>query len=166
MAKPINVIVAEDLNELKSLAKTLPPHTRVRARMLYLIKHDGIINKFELGTALSVSPDTVQRWRTSYRQGGLALLLEDKRGGTRPAQITAEAHNALEQRLSSPTGAFRSYIEAQEWINNEFGLEMEYQAVNKYLKRHFGAKLKVARRSHVDKDPAAPAVFKKPFPRT
>jgi hypothetical protein len=39
---------------------------------------------------------------------------------------------------------------------------MKYQAVNKYLKRKFGNKLKVARKSHIHKDPAAEAVFKKP----
>lgn len=163
MARPLQITITEDFSELKSLARTLPSHTRDRARMLYLMKHDGITNKHELGTALSVSPDTVQKWRDKYRKGGLGLLLEDRRGGARPAQITADAHEKLAERLSGPTGAFRSYIEAQEWINREFGLDMGYHAVNKYLKRRFGAKLKVARRSHVDKDPAAPAVFKKPF---
>lgn len=163
MARPIQITITEDLAELKYLAKTLPSHTRDRARMLYLMKHDGITSKSELGTALSVSPDTVQKWRDKYKKGGIELMLEDKRGGTKPAQITPEAHEKLAERLSEPTGAFRSYIEAQEWINREFGLDMGYHAVNKYLKRRFGAKLKVARRSHIDKDPAAPAVFKKPF---
>ena len=163
MARPIQIIITEDLAELKTLARSLPSHKRDRARMLYLIKHDGIMSKFELGMALSVSPDTVQKWRDKYRKGGLELLLDDTRGGTKAAQITPAAHEKLAERLSSPTGAFRSYGEAQEWINKEFGLDMGYHAVNKYLKRRFGAKLKVARRSHVDKDPAAPAVFKKPF---
>ena len=41
---------------------------------------------------------------------------------------------------------------------------MGYHAVNKYVKRKFGARLKVSRKSHVLKDPAAEVVFKKAFP--
>lgn len=40
---------------------------------------------------------------------------------------------------------------------------MEYHAVNKYVKRKFGARLKVGRKSHVQKSPADEAVFKKPI---
>ncbi|MEJ0105393.1 MAG: hypothetical protein WDO19_23800 [Bacteroidota bacterium] len=39
---------------------------------------------------------------------------------------------------------------------------MGYHAVNKYVKRKYGARLKVSRKSHVLKSPAAEAVFKKP----
>ncbi len=38
---------------------------------------------------------------------------------------------------------------------------MGYHAVNKYVKRKYGARLKVSRKSHVLKSPAAEAVFKK-----
>jgi transposase len=48
-----------------------------------------------------------------------------------------------------------------DWINEKFNLDMNYQAVNKYLKRHFGTKLKVGRKSHVNKDENAAALFKK-----
>ena len=48
-----------------------------------------------------------------------------------------------------------------EWINKTFGLEMEYHAVNKYLKRNFKTKLKVGRKTHINKDDSAAALFKK-----
>lgn len=163
MAKPSNITVSESLDVLKEAKKKQIPAKHKRVEMLVLIKKGTHLTVGDLGTALGVAQSTIQTWRGNYKKGGLALLLEDGRGGKRPAQITAEAHKVLGERLSSPTGAFRSFGEARDWINSEFGLDMGYHAVNKYIKRHFGAKLKVARRSHVDKDPAAPAVFKKPF---
>lgn len=48
------------------------------------------------------------------------------------------------------------------WMKTELGIDKEYHAINKYLKRNFGTKLKVGRKSHVKKDDAAIAVFKKP----
>ena len=68
----------------------------------------------------------------------------------------------IEKRLSSATGGFKSYIEAQHWINEVLGLKMGYQAVRLHLRDHYGTKLKVARKSHINKDPADEAVFKKP----
>ena len=50
---------------------------------------------------------------------------------------------------------FTSYKQAMDWINNTFGLQMEYHAVNKYLKRTFGTKLKVGRNTHINKHESA-----------
>ena len=62
--------------------------------------------------------------------------------------------------LNNPKEGFRSFIEVQQWLASEFGIEMQYHAVNKYVKRKFGARLKVSRKSHVLKSPADEAVFK------
>jgi transposase len=69
----------------------------------------------------------------------------------------------IEKKLSDPKNAFTSFGQAQTWLKEEFGIAKNYHAVNKYLKRNFGAKLKVGRKSHVRKDEAAVAVFKKPI---
>ncbi len=96
-----------------------------------------------------------------YRQKGIEALLEDERGGKRPAAINAKQKLQLHQKLSDPKNGFASYKEAMEWINKTFGLEMEYHAVNKYLKRNFKTKLKVGRKTHINKDDSAAALFKK-----
>jgi transposase len=64
--------------------------------------------------------------------------------------------------LHTAKEGFRSFIEIQQWLQTECGVAMQYHAVNKYVKRKFGARLKVSRKSHVQKSPAAEAVFKKP----
>ncbi|MBP6431715.1 MAG: hypothetical protein KA319_08110 [Ferruginibacter sp.] len=51
----------------------------------------------------------------------------------------------------------------QQWLLDEFGIDMNYHAVNKYVKRKFGARLKVSRKNHVLKSPADEAVFKNLF---
>jgi transposase len=165
MARPTHITITESLTDLKKAQHGLSVSKQKRLQMLILIKKGTHTTVEDLSHALDVSPSTVQTWRTNYKSGGIAVLSAEKRRGNKKPQITADAHQQLEQRLSSPSGAFRSFGEAQEWINKEFGLAMEYHAVNKYLKRRFGVKLKVARKSHIDKDPAAAAFFKKPVSR-
>ncbi|MBK8441926.1 MAG: hypothetical protein IPL35_00285 [Sphingobacteriales bacterium] len=43
----------------------------------------------------------------------------------------------------------RSYKEAQQWLKSELGIEKQYNTVRMYLKRNFGTKLKVGRKSHI-----------------
>ena len=161
MGKKKEIIVKETIAELKKIQKGLSEQKRQRVQMLLLLKHDGTLTKNYMGTALCVSSNSIQIWRKCYEQNGIDGLLSDKRGGYKPAQISTAIHKKIEKRLNSPTEGFKSYKEAQDWINS-FGLDMKYQAVNKYLKRKFSVKLKVARKSHIHKDPADEAVFKKP----
>lgn len=162
MAKAMELKVKEGLTELKKKQGQSAQHLTARIQMLILIKEEKQKTKRGLGDALGVSSNTIQTWRKEYKTGGLALLLADGRGGKKPAQITPAMHKQIEKRLNNPKEGFKSFKQAQQWINEQFGLNMEYQAVNKYLKRKFGVKLKVARKSHIDKDPAAIAVFKNP----
>jgi transposase len=97
-----------------------------------------------------------------YLQGGIEALLQENRGGHKKAAITDKVHQTLSKRLNNPKEGFRSFIEIQQWLKQEFGIEMQYHAVNKYVKRKFGGRLKVSRKSHVGKSPADEAVFKKP----
>jgi transposase len=161
MANALEVRVKESLTELKQLQKT-QPNKRSRIQMLILIKEGKQQTKDGLALALGVSNKSVHTWRGNYLKGGIELMLKDKRGGNKVAQITPSMSARIEKRLSNPKEGFKSYVEAQQWINEHFGLKMEYQAVNKFLKRKFNTKLKVARKSHIDKNAADEAVFKKP----
>jgi transposase len=162
MAKALELIIKESSAELKGMQKRVASHLLPRLHMLVLIKEEKQRTKRGLGDALGVSSNTIQTWRKRYAGGGLSELLKDERGGKKKAQITAAIHKQIEKRLNNPKEGFRSFKEAQQWINEKFGLSMEYHAVNKYLKRKFLVKPKVARKSHIDKNPAAIAVFKKP----
>jgi transposase len=161
MAQLLRIIVKESEAELKQMLKGKPIHLHNRIRMLQLIKKKKIQTKDALAEALHVSPSTVHGWRTRYRKGGLNLLLEDKRGGKKAAAIQGEAYQALQKRLHSPKEGFRSFVELQQWLKQEYGIAMGYHAVNKFVKRKFRARLKAGRKSHVLKDEVLSEDFKK-----
>ena len=160
MPKKIIVTVKETVKDLKGLQNKFPSKTKPLS-MLLLLKEQPELTKLSLSTQLGVSDKSIQIWRGNYINGGIALMLQDKRGGYKKAAVTPQVNQALSDRLNNPKQGFRSFIEVQQWLAAEFGIEMEYHAVNKYVKRKFGARLKVSRKSHVLKSPADEAVFKK-----
>ena len=161
MPATFHIQVLETTEQLKARHQRTPAYLHPRIKMLRLIA-SGTTQVSTLCAKLGVSAPTLQGWKTKYRQGGIEALLSEGRGGDKRSGITAEQKQKIEQRLSDPRNAFRSYGEAQAWLKEELGIEKEYHALNKYLKRNWGTKLKVGRKSHVKKDEAAVAVFKKP----
>lgn len=162
MPKIITVKVNESYSELKQVQKRYPSKTQLIA-MLILLKEKADLPGRLLSLQTGASTKSVQVWRSLYIKGGIDLLLQDKRGGYKQAAITEKIKQKLQERLTNPKEGFRSFIEVQQWLENNFGIKMKYQAVNKYVKRKFGARLKVSRKSHVLKRPADEAVFKNPI---
>ena len=161
MRQILPISVKEKLSELRLLQRQYPGKYKA-IQMLILLKQKGLLSKDILAAMTGASTQSIHVWRTKYRSGGIEALLQENRGGHKKAAITDKVHQALSKRLTNPKTGFRSFIEIQQWLQREFGIEMEYHAVNKYVKRKFGARLKVSRKSHVQKSPADEAVFKKP----
>ena len=161
MLKPLSFPIKENLTELRKLQKQLPRKYKA-IQMLIVVKQKGALSKDALAAMVGASDRSIQTWRSNYITGGMAQMLVDNRGGKKPGKITAAVHQQLSKRLHNPQQGFRSFIEIRQWLLNEFSIAMEYHAVNKYVKRKFGARLKVSRKSHVLKSPADEAVFKKP----
>lgn len=161
MRQKLSVPVTESLSELRHLQKQHPGKYKA-LQMLIALKQKGSLSKEKLAELTGASTKSIHTWRTSYRQGGIGALLSDGRGGKKPAAISGSVYAELSKRLHDPKKGFRSFVEIQQWLLQEFTIEMGYHAVNKYVKRKFGARLKVSRKSHVLKSPAAEAVFKKP----
>ena len=158
----LNILVKESMVELKQLQKRYPGKFK-QLQMLLILKKLGPVGKTQLAILSGAGSNAIQKWRTQYIKSGITSLLQENRGGHKPAAITAKVHEQLAKRLNNPKEGFRSFIEIQQWLLNQFSIDMEYHAVNKYVKRKFGARLKVSRKSHVLKSPADEAVFKKPF---
>ena len=161
MLQPKQVIIKESVAELRSYQKRFPAKFKA-LQMLIIIRQQGSLSKDKLGLLLGSSHSSVLNWRRIYLNGGIAALVVENRGGFKKGKIFGVAENKLAQRLNNPKEGFRSFIEIQQWLSAEFNIEMQYHAVNKYVKRKFGARLKVSRKSHVLKSPADEAVFKKP----
>jgi len=161
MATPLIITVKENIPDLKILYSKAPIHLRPRYKMILLIA-GGQMSSTELAAKTGVSRNTISTWKRSYSEGGIEKLTSDQRGGDFKSNISDDDKKKIEQKITDPKKAFTSFIDAQAWLKQELGIDKNYHAVNKYLKRNFGAKLKVGRKSHVKKDEAAVAVFKKP----
>lgn len=161
MAHAQQIPVKESADEIRRLLAGAPAHLRSRLKMLQQLSR-GVFSIDVLAAKVGASRNSVAAWKRLYKNNGVEALLADQRGGDYRSSIDAAGKQKLEAKLSDPNDAFTSFGQAQVWIKENLGIEMNYHAVNKYLKRNFGAKLKVGRKSHVKKDEAAVAVFKKP----
>ena len=162
MAKALNIFVKQSVKQLKELLRQQPENLRDRVRLLLVIKQsDRPLGKNELAKLLGIDPNSANGWRKRYTEGGLKKLLEFKRGRKKPGRITPQIHKKIEKKLSDPKGAFRSYEELRQWLEKNYLPGIKYHAVNKYIKRKFNVGLKVARKSHIQKDQKAVAAFKK-----
>jgi transposase len=162
MGKKATTEVKESLKELKKIYNT-QQSVRAREKILALIRiREGRLpTRQAVADSLGVHLRTLERWMVRYSEGGVSALLENRPRGTGTKIITSEVHKGLAERLNDPSSPFRGYWEARQWVQEQYGVEVTYQALWAYMKRHFGSKVKRPRRSHVKKDPGAIEAFKK-----
>ena len=162
MANALSITVKETLKELKHFLKISPSHHSSKIRMLIEIKKSDVsLSKNELAGRIGVNHNSIQTWRTKYIKGGIQSLLKDGRIGFKPSIITAASHKEIEIKLKSPEASFTSYKQLHEWVEKNLIKGVNYNSLRHYVKRHFGAKLKVPRKSHIRKDKEAVVAFKK-----
>jgi transposase len=162
MAKPLSISVKETFEELKKLLKSSSPHLSVRVKMLMVIKRsNSLLSKNDLANEIGVNHNSIQKWRRNYLQGGIKKLLADGRVGFKPSVISKSSHEQIRIKLNNPEGAITSFVDLQSWVDSTLEKGINYNTLRHYVKRHFGAKLKVARKSHINKDKQALEAFKK-----
>ena len=162
MANALSITVKESLKELKFFLKKGPSHHSSKIRMLIEIKKSDLaLSKNELADRIGVNHNSIQTWRSKYKKGGINSLLKDGRIGFKPSIITPASHKRIELKLNAPEAAFSSYKQLHEWVEKNLIEGVNYNSLRHYVKRHFGTKLKVPRKSHIRKDKEAVEVFKK-----
>jgi len=144
-------IIHESADDLKQRLQQERDHRkRQRLHALYLLASGQAQNRSAVATLLGIERNTIGRWLTQYRDGGLAALLAVYvPAGQRPA-LTPDQVAQLRQRLQQPDG-FASYSEIQQWIATTFGVQMGYHAVHTLVHDKLRARPKVARPSHEKK---------------
>jgi transposase len=104
----------------------------------------------QVASLVGVHRNSVRAWLDVYAAGGLEAMLAVKPSpGKRPA-LTSEQRARLTEVLARPEG-FASYGAVQQWIETELGVTMQYHAVHTLVHDKLKARLKVPRRSHVQK---------------
>lgn len=163
MSSPKQIQIKESINELRKLQKKSIPMIANRIRVLIeLKKHESTgISKRAVADSVGVNQNSVQTWRTMYASGGIDAILNYQKREGRPSVLTKEEHQKIEEKLKDPKNGLRGFTELQNWVEQEFDKVILYNTLFKYSQRHFGAKVKVARKSHVKKDEKAVEDFKK-----
>lgn len=153
--------IKESTLDLKRLQKQQPSYLSIRLQMLLLMKTKSVHSKRGLSDSLGVSANTIQSWKTMYDIGGLIGLLDYKRGGNKLSVIAGSNEKKILSKLSDPHNAPGSFKELQQWVDENLIKGINYHTLNKFVKRKYNAKIKVARKSHVSKDEQAVSAFKK-----
>jgi transposase len=104
---------------------------------------------------------TLERWLNAYKSGGVLEMLHDKPKNKQSKIITPTMHKGLVERVNDSHNPFLGYWDAQNWINQEYGVDIKYHRIREYLIQHFKTKLKVPRKSHYKKDEQAEKAFLK-----
>lgn len=164
MAHPKRFTIKEDMATLRKelrRAKSQTMLNRMRVLMYYKKHEQKGISKHAVAEALGVDPGSAMQWRNAYIAGGLVGLLSHNWKGNRPSVIKPDQREALRQKLHEPGNGLRGFTELLAWFNDQFNEQVQYSTMNKFVKRNYGAQCKVARKSHVKKDPEAVVAFKK-----
>lgn len=162
MGKKADLAIKEQVPELKEiLTRQSSLKGEKRIKCLLYIKSCKFGTRKELANYLGIHIRTLERWVDQYKSGGLNEMLTDKPKDKPSKIITAEIHQGLEQRVNDPHNPFLGYWDAQNWVRQEYGVDVKYQRIREYLIQHFKTKLKSPRKSHVKKDKQAEEAFLK-----
>lgn len=164
MSKPFPIIVKEGTKELRLLQRKSGELIAKRLQMLIEIKkHEKTgISKRALSAIMGINHNSIVRWRKMYVKGGIDSLLKHNRcGGFKKSVLSKDEHKKIESKLKDAKNGIRGYKELLEWVKTQLNKDMKYITLLKYTQRHFGTKIKTARKSHVKKDEKVVEAFKK-----
>ncbi|WP_234859164.1 winged helix-turn-helix domain-containing protein [Aquimarina aquimarini] len=163
MAKKRIFAVSESKDYLNSLRKKSTSH-RIKTRLLFLlVKYEPRFKVLDdLSKYLDVSKSSLRHWPKLYDESGLESLLTISNGGKRIEAVPVAIHKGLEEKLRDSSDPLLGYHHAIDWVKSTYGIDLKYNTLRMYMKRHFGTKLKIPRKSHYKKDLKAIKVFKKP----
>jgi transposase len=144
-------VVAESAEELKALLKHEPNrHKHQRLHALYLFASDQVTTRQHPAQLLGVHRETLGRWMAIYAAGGLAALLDLYLPKGKPPSLPQAVIADLQQHLQQPLG-FASYRAMRVFLFETHAVTISAKTLQKFVRRRFGARPKVARPSHIKK---------------
>ncbi len=151
--------IKENLTELESYkSKVKDYRSSQRLKSLLLMKQEEK-TLVEIAVLLEIHFATLQRWIKSYQTNGIEIFLGGIKRNKPSKLITPVLHMEIEQRLKNSRNPFSGYVEVQQWLLKEHGVEIEYQWLWKYMTTKMDSKLKVPRKTNIKKDPQAEESF-------
>lgn len=168
MAHPKQLQIKESVSELMFLQINQPLLIVKRLLVLIVIKmHESTgISKNALSLQTGVNHNSIVKWRKMYQEGGIEKLIVHGRKGPKSKLFTAEEHEQLSSHLHNPSNGINGYKELLAWVNRTMNKQLKYSTLVGYVKKHFGTKIKVGRKSHIKKEEKAVEAFKKTLVKT
>jgi len=164
MSSPTIIKISESIAELKALQRKHGELISKRLQILIELKkyEDTGISKRDLSNCTGINHNTILKWRNIYIESGITpFLVHNRKGGYKKSVFTKNEHEFLAQVLNNPENGIVGYSELLKWLEKEFNKPIVYITLVKYVQRKFGAKLKIGRKSHANKDIEAFEAFKK-----
>jgi transposase len=144
-------VIAESTEELKAMLKQEPNRQkRQRLHALFLFASRQASTRQEVAALLGLHRHTIGRWMTDYAVGGLSALLNIFVPPGKPPALPAAVLAALEHQLRRPEG-FASYEAMRVWLVETHQITIKPKTLQKFVRRRFGARPKVARPSDIKK---------------
>lgn len=162
MASAKSITVKESIKQLYKLQRYCKPLFIPRLRMLIAIKqNEKALSKHALANLVGVNHNSIQRWRKMYELGGIDGLLSHKDTASAPFMFSEQEREKILNKLSDPNGCIKGYKELLQWVEQEFDKKVKYNSLMVFCRKQYGTKIKVARRSHINKDEEKVEAFKK-----
>ena len=115
MSIPFQLTVTERIKELPALQRKFGELIGKRLQVLIEVRrhqHDCGISKRALSAMTGANHNSINKWRTLYREEGISPLLKHgRKGGFKPSVITKEAHIAIEKKQNDIKSNLRGYVE-------------------------------------------------------
>jgi len=154
--------IKESLHELKSLRRKVSNHRlKTRIQALILLKESKFNYRRDLTFHLGIHRASLTNWINIYLEKGIDGLLEIRNGGKRYSHVSPELHEALKEKTHNSEDPFMSYVEAVQWVKENYDQTIKYTTLRSYLVDNFKTKVKRPRKSHYKKDEQAIEAFKK-----
>ena len=128
MGRKSTLMIKQSKQELLFLLKKQKSHKNHQKLNCLLHLKRSTFNKLDdLAKSQSISSSALDKWIKLYRDQGIDALLAPIQGKRTSNIITAEIHQGLKERLQSRDNPFLGYWDAQGWILQTSGVEIEYQ---------------------------------------
>jgi transposase len=145
------LVVWEDADQLRKLmSQQSDSRLRTRLQMLYLLRIGAATNRCEVARLLGVSRETVGSWLHLYECGGLAALLRLGQAPGAVSSLPPQVLAGMREKLAQPLGC-ASFRELHRWVEQTYQIRTTYRVVHYTATAVLGARLAVARRSHIKK---------------
>jgi transposase len=144
-------VITESADELKAMLKQEPNRQkRQRLHALFLFASRQATTRQEVAALLGLHRQTIGHWMADYAVGGLSALLDIYVPSGKPPTLPAPVLADLEHHLQRPEG-FASYQAMRVWLVQTHQITIKPKTLQKFVRRRFGARPKVARPSDIKK---------------